>query len=96
MTHPTEPYDTSTTNCFSIPETLTWIKNQTGLALQPCDYFTGIRKHNGRKYFVVLISDRISDSKEYDTLKRFADKNKIISVEPSGFKRVAIFQNDIN
>ena len=80
---------------FSIPETLELIKDQTGLELELCDYFTGIKEHNGRKYFNVILSQRTSESKEYEVLKRFADKYKLISVEPNGVKRVAVFQNDL-
>ena len=80
---------------FSIPETLELIKEQTGLQLELCDYFTGIKEHNGRKYFNVILSQRTSESKEYEVLKRFADKYKLISVEPNGVKRVAVFQNDL-
>ena len=75
---------------FSIHETLQLIKDQTGLRLELCDYFTGIKEHNGRKYFNVLLSQRTSESKEYDILKRFADKYKLISVEPNGLNRVAV------
>jgi hypothetical protein len=80
---------------FSIPETLELIKEQTGLKLELCDYFTGIKEHNKRKYFNVILPQRTSESKEYDILKRFADKYKLISVEPNGLKRVAVFQNGL-
>ena len=80
---------------FSIPETLEMIKQQTGLKLELCDYFTGIKKYNGRRYFNVFLSQRTSESKDYDILKRFADKYKMISVEPNGLKRVAVFQNGL-
>ena len=80
---------------FSISETLELIKKQTGLDLDLCDYFTGIRQYNGRKYFNVILSQRTSESKDYDLLKRFADKYKLISVEPNGLKRVAVFQNGL-
>lgn len=78
---------------FSISDTLDLIKEQTGLELDLCDYFTGIKEHNGRKYFNVILSQRTSESKEYVIIKRFADKYKLISVEPNGLKRVAVFQN---
>lgn len=81
---------------FSIPETLELIKEQTGLKLELCDYFTGIKEHNGRKYFNIILRQRVSESKEYDILKRFADKYKMISVEPNGLNRVAVFQNGFN
>ena len=80
---------------FFVPETLELIKEQTGLNLELCDYFTGIKDHNGRKYFNVILSQRTSESKEYDTLKRFSEKYKLISVEPNGLKRVAVFQNGL-
>ena len=80
-------------NRFSIFDTLDLIKKQIGLELELCDYFTGIKEHNGRKYFNVILSQRTSESKEYDKLKRFADQYKIISVEPNGLRRVAVFQN---
>jgi len=80
---------------FSVPETLELIKEQTGLKLELCDYFTGIKECNGRKYFNVILSQRTSESKDYETLKRFADKYKLISVEPNGLKRVAVFQNGL-
>jgi len=80
---------------FSIHETLELIREQTGLKLELCDYFTGIKEHNGRKYFNVILSQRTGESKEYDVLKRFADKYKLISVEPNGLKRVAVFENGL-
>ena len=80
---------------FSIPEILELIKEQTGLKLELCDYFTGIKEHNSRKYFNVILSQRTSESKDYDTLKKFAYKYKLISVEPNGLKRVAVFQNGL-
>ncbi len=78
---------------FSIEETLELIEAQTGLKLQLCDYFTGVRNHNGRKFFNVILQERVSESIEFDILKRFADKYKLISVKPNGVKRVGIFQN---
>jgi len=69
------------------------IKEQTGLELGLCDYFTGIKEHNGSKYFNVILPKRTSESNEYDILKRFADKYQLISVEPNGLKRVAVFEN---
>lgn len=77
---------------FSISDTLELIKKQTGLELDLSDNFEGIKKRNGKKYFNVVLPQRISESREYDILKRFADKYKLISVEPNGFKQVAIFQ----
>lgn len=86
---------TAVLSVFSIAKTLELIKKQTGLELDLCDYFKGIKEHNGRKYFNVVLAQRTSESKDYDILKRFADKYKIISVEPNGLKRVAILQNSL-
>lgn len=82
-------------NRFSVTETLELIKEQIGLKLELCDYFTGIKEHNGRKYFNIILRQRTSESKEYDTLKRFSDKYKKISVQPNGLNRVAVFQNGL-
>ena len=76
---------------FSIPETLDLIKEQTGLKLNLCDYFTGMKEHNGQKYFNVILSQRTSESQDFDKLKRFAEQYKLIKVEPNGLKRVAVF-----
>jgi|GEM_PF-1147698 len=80
---------------FSILKTLDLIKEQTGLELELCDYFTGIQEHNGRKYFNVILSQRTSESQDFDKLKRFANQYKIISVEPNGLRRVAVFLNGL-
>ena len=97
MIEPQNPQcvQTSVISRFSISDTLDLIKDQTGLDLELCDYFTGIKEHNFRKYFNVILSQRTSESREYYTLKRFADKYKVISVEPNGLKRAAIFQNGL-
>lgn len=67
------------------------IKEQIGLELNLCDYFTGIKEHNGQKYFNVILSQRTSESQDFDKLKRFAEQYKLIKVEPNGLKRVAVF-----
>ncbi len=74
-----------------IDETLKLIKEQVGLELQLCDYFTGIKESASKSYFNVILNQRTSESKDFDLLKRFADKYKLIKVEPNGLKRVAIF-----
>ena len=80
---------------FSIPEALELIRVQTGLKLELCDHFTGMQNHNGRKHFNVILPKRTSESKEYAMLKRFADRYKIISVEPNGVRRLVIFQDGL-
>lgn len=73
-----------------ILDTLELIKKQTGLSLNLCDYYTGIKSYAGKKHFNVVLSQRTSESIEYDILQKFANKYKLISVEPNGLKRVAI------
>lgn len=77
-----------------IDETLKMIKEQIGVELTPCDYFTGIHKSKSGKYFNALFPERLSESKEYDKLLTFANKYKLIRVESNGLKRVAIFFNN--
>lgn len=74
-----------------IQQTLKLIKEQTGLDLQLCESCTRIKKRNGRKYFNIVLNERVSESKEFDLLKRFADKYQMISVEANGFQRAIIF-----
>lgn len=74
-----------------IENSLKHIKDQTGLSLCLCNYFTGLRNHNGRRYFNVVLKDKVCESLEYEILERFSRKYKTIEVEQSGLKRVAIF-----
>ena len=74
-----------------INETLKLIKEQIGLDLVMCDYFTGIRYFNNKPYFNVELTVRISESEDYVKLERFAKQYKLIKVEPNGLRRVAIF-----
>lgn len=76
-----------------ILETLELIKKQTGLDLILCDYFTGLKKLGDRNYFNVILSEKTSESLEFTKLKVFANKLNLISIEPNGLKRVAIFIN---
>lgn len=75
----------------SIVKTLNLIEKYTGLKLNLCDYFTGVKEHNGKKYFNVVLPKRNSESKDYDKLKRFSEKYNLISIEPNGVNRAAIF-----
>ena len=76
-----------------ILETLKLIKEKTGLDLMLCDYFTGLKKSGDRNYFNIILSERTSESLEFTKLKVFTNKLSLISVEPNGLKRVAIFIN---
>lgn len=77
-----------------IKDTLKLIKDQTGIELKPCDHFTGIHMHNGRRYFNAILPEMVGESKDYITLCNFANKYKLISIEPNGFSRVAVCLND--
>lgn len=77
-----------------IQKILKFIKLQIGLKLVPDTSFTGIRQHNGKKYFNVELKDRVSESNEFDLLERFANRTKLIKIEPNGVKRVAIYFDD--
>ena len=74
-----------------IKETLALIKDQTGLRLELCDYFTGINHSKGKSSFNVILKERISESLEYDKLEKWAKKYNKIQIEPNGLNRVAIF-----
>jgi hypothetical protein len=74
-----------------IQKTLKLIKEQTGLSLELCPDFTGIKQDKGKKYFNVVLKERTSQSKEFDKLEKFAKKHKLIDIEPNGLRRVAIF-----
>ena len=74
-----------------ITETLQLIKQHTGLDLNLCDYFTGIHTNEKGRYFNVVLSDPIYQSREHTQLERFANQYGLIQVEPNGYKRLAIF-----
>ena len=77
-----------------IKYTLELIKEQTGIEVKLCDHFKGINMHNGRRYFNVALSEMVSDSLDYTILCDFARNYKLISVEPNGVKRVAVYLNE--
>lgn len=75
-------------------DTLIFIKEHTGVSLDLCDHFVGVRDFRGRKYFnAVLLDQRVSESQDFVKLQKFASKYKLINFEPAGFKRIAIFIN---
>ena len=73
-----------------IKETLTLIDEQIGLRLDLCDHFTGVRYMGNEPYFNVVLKDKVSESADYDTLKRWCDKYGI-KIENNGLKRLSIF-----
>lgn len=74
-----------------IENSLKHIKEQTGLSLCLCNYFTGLRNHNGRRLFNVVLKDKVCESLEYEILERFSRKYKTFDLEQSGVRRVSIF-----
>lgn len=69
---------------------LSAIREQTGVELELCDYFTGWRECNGLKYFNAVLKDRIGESQDYVKLERFAKRYKLLRFEPNGLKRIAV------
>jgi hypothetical protein len=74
-----------------IDEILNFIYEQTGVIVESCEYFCGIREHRGHKYFNVVLKQKLSESADFSKLERFADKYNSIRIEPNGLRRVAIF-----
>ena len=74
-----------------IQKTLQLIKDNTGLVLTLCDYFTGIKESPKGKYFNIILNDKTCESLDYVSLQRFSEKYGLIRIEPNGVKRVAIF-----
>lgn len=74
-----------------IEKTLLLIKEQTGLNLSLCTHFTGLNKHQGKRYFNIILENRTCESDVYKILERFSHKTNLIGIEPNGVDRVAIF-----
>jgi hypothetical protein len=74
-----------------ITETLTLIEEQTGLRLDLCSHFTGIHYFNDKPYFNAVLKNKISESVDYDKLKRWSEKHKTLQIQNNGLKRIAIF-----
>lgn len=74
-----------------IAEKIEEIKIQIGIELMLCDYFTGIRKHNGKEYFNVILKRQVWMSEEYPKLLNLCEKGVISRVEPNGVNRLSIF-----
>lgn len=82
---------TTTERHDMINYTLKLIKEQICIDLHLCYYFKGVREHNNKKYFNVLLSQKLSESNDFEKLKEFERKYNIIKVEPNGVRRVAIY-----
>lgn len=76
----------------TIQQVLEEIKMQIGLSLVEDTAFPGIQNHCGRSYFSVDLGDRVTESAAFAKLERYASPDSsVISVEPNGVNRVAIF-----
>lgn len=77
---------------MTIEKLQAYIKEQVGLTLEPCDFFSGENVHKGETYFNLLVKDRFAESQEVSKLERLSRTSSIISrIEPNGLHRVAIF-----
>ena len=74
-----------------ITKNLTLIKSQTGISLELCDHFTGLHYFDNKPYFNAVLKERLSESLEYDVLKKWCDKYKTVQIENNGLKRIAVF-----
>ena len=72
-------------------QVLKYIKEQTGMTLALCDYFTEIGDFNGNPYFNVLLDDKTCESLQMSKLERLQSESSIIAdIQPNGVTRVAI------
>lgn len=76
-----------------INKMLDLIEAQTGLKLTLCNHFTGLRSNGEKPYFNVIVRDRVCQSKEFAKLVRFSNSTELITVEPNGVNRIAIYPN---
>ena len=77
-----------------IEDTLRYIDEHIGLKLNLCDHFTGLYSILGKKYFNVVLNDKVNESKEYAMLSNLSCKHGSIGVMQNGLRRVAVFSND--
>ena len=74
-------------------EVIKKIFEQTGAKLVLCDCFTGVRLHNGQKYFNVVTEKPTFCAPEWPLLERMASKGIINKIAPNGYKRIAVYFN---
>ena len=69
----------------------TYVKEQTGIVLEPCDYFSGEQTMGNEIYYNFILKNRVWDSQEFFSLNRLAQNSSLISrIEPNGVERIAI------
>lgn len=75
-----------------INSTLLFIKEHTGLALLLDERFCGLQYHNKRVFFNVEIEEPCFESAEFERLLKISGSYRVVkSVEPNGYKRLAVF-----
>jgi len=71
---------------------LSFIKKHTGLLLNCCPYFGGLQVHQTKIFFNVEVDTPCFDCVELKKLTIISGVKKTIrSVEPNGYKRLAVF-----
>lgn len=77
----------------SLPQLLVdHIREQIGVVVEPCDYFTGVRQTGGLAYVNLMLRQRTSESRDFDAIERLCACSSMIErVEPNGPTRVAAF-----
>lgn len=69
-----------------------YINKSLNLKTDPCDYFTGVRKGNDGEYINLIITTRVSESREFVEIEKLCKISKTIrKVEPNGVNRVAVY-----
>lgn len=80
---------------FTVQEIQTYIEKQTGLQLEICQDFPGLKVYKGKSYYNFLTKERFSESQEVLQLQRLAKRSNVIhSIEPNGLNRVAILMRN--
>lgn len=75
-----------------INDKIAQIKEFCGLSLQKDDYFTGIKKHQGKEYFNVELNERLSFcNSQFRKLESLIKKGIISDVKENGVRRVSIY-----
>lgn len=72
---------------------LGYIKEQIGVSLDPCDYFTKVKVYRSKDIisFNALLDTYTSESKDFLLLQRLLGRSQVIAdVQPDGFKRISI------
>lgn len=68
---------------------LEFIKDQIGLELELCDYFTEVQDGNGNPGFNVTLKDRLWGSQEYNKLIRLQQNSAVLAeIQPNGVRRL--------